>query len=246
VGEDVSEMIAMRRGGGEMATFVLVHGGWDGGWAWRSVARELQAAGHEVFTPTLTGSGERVHLASPEIGLETHVLDIVNVLRYENLHDVILVGISGGGMAITGTAERVPERIGHLIYLDAFVPQDGQSIADMLGPELASGLEQRAQVHGGGWRVPHDPPDADRRTDVMLNMMKQPLAVTSQAAAQLRRTYVLHTGKPADSWLTPVFGRIASRVREEEGWNYCERPFEHWPLLDRSHEVALLLLELAQ
>ena len=87
-----------------MSTYVLVHGGWDGGWAWTGVARELRAAGHEAFTPTLTGSGERAHLASPEIDLDTHVLDIVNVLRYEDLQDVILVGSSGGGMVITGVA----------------------------------------------------------------------------------------------------------------------------------------------
>ena len=98
-----------------MATYVLVHGGWDGGWAWRDVARELQAAGHEAFTPTLTGSGERVHLASPEVDLDTHVLDVANVLIYEDLHDVILVGSSSGGMVTTGVAERVPERISHLI-----------------------------------------------------------------------------------------------------------------------------------
>src|SRR5579871_2677956 len=112
---------------GEMATFVLVHGGWDGGWAWRAIANDLRAAGHEVFTPTMTGSGERVHLASPAIDLSTHVTDIANVLRYEDLYDVILVGSSYGGIVITGVAEVVPERLRQLVYLDAFVPQDGQS-----------------------------------------------------------------------------------------------------------------------
>ena len=227
-----------------MATYVLVHGGWDGGWAWRSVARELQAAGHEGFTPTLTGSGERVHLASPEIDLETHILDIVNVLHYENLHDVILVGISGGGMAITGAAERVPERIGHLIYLDAFAPQDGQSIGDMMGPEMLAGFHQAAQAYGDGWRVPHAPPDADRRTDVLLKPVQQALAVNNPDAVRLKRTFVLFTGKAADNWLTPIFGRIAARVREDAGWNYYERPFEHFPVLDKPRDVASLLLEL--
>ena len=228
-----------------MATYVLVHGGWDGGWTWRSVAKELQAAGHEVFTPTLTGSGERVHLASPEIGLETHIRDIVNVLRYEDLRDAILVGICIGGMAITGAAERVPERIGHLVYLDAVVPQDGQSIGDSLGPQAMAVLVQAAQAYGDGWRVPHDPPNADRRTDVLLKPVQQPLAINNPDAARLKRTYVLFTGKPADSWLTPIFEGIAARVRKEEGWNYCERPFEHFPVLDKPREVASLLLELA-
>jgi pimeloyl-ACP methyl ester carboxylesterase len=228
-----------------VATFVLVHGGWDGGWAWRSVARELQAAGHEVFTPTLTGSGERVHLASPEVDLETHVLDVVNVLRYEDLYDVILVGISSGGMIITGVAERVPERIGHLIYLDGIVPQDGQSIGDLVGPEVMAGLEQAAVAYGDGWHVPHDPPDADRRTGLPLKVAQQPAVVGNPDAARLKRTYVRHTGKPADSWLTPIFDRIAARIRAEEGWNYVERPFDHYPILDKPREVAQLLLELA-
>ena len=227
-----------------MATYVLVHGGYDGGWAWRSVARELSQAGHEVFRPTLTGSGERVHLASPEIGLETHILDVVNVLRYENLQDVILVGSSSGGMVITGVAERVPEKIGHLIYLDAVVLQDGQSFVDLLDPKVLAGLEQAAQAYGDGWRLPHNPPDADRRTDLMVKITQQPLAVNNPDAAQLKRTYVLFTDKPADSWLTPVLARIATRVREEEGWNYTERPFDHYPFLDRPREVATLLLEL--
>ena len=128
-----------------MATYVLVHGGWDGGWAWRAVASQLQAVGHAVFTPTLTGSGERVHLASPTIDLSTHVLDIVNVLHYEDLHDVILVGFSYSGMVITGVAEQVPERLRQLIYLDAFVPQDGESLNDLIGPGLAAFFTERAQ-----------------------------------------------------------------------------------------------------
>jgi pimeloyl-ACP methyl ester carboxylesterase len=180
----------------------VVHGGWDGGWAWRSVARELQAAGHEVFTPTLTGSGERAHLASPEVDLDTHILDIVKVLRYEDLHDVILVGLSNGGMVITGVAEWVPERIGHLIYMDAFSPQDGESLAGLLAPEVMARFERLAQTDGDGWRVPHTL-GAHRKTDALLKAWKQPPAVGNPDAARLRRTFVQHTAKPAGSWLTP-------------------------------------------
>jgi pimeloyl-ACP methyl ester carboxylesterase len=229
-----------------MATYVLVHGGWDGGWAWTPVAKELRAAGHEAFTPTLTGSGERVHLASPDVDLDTHILDIANVLRYEDLHDVTLVGSSGGGMVITGVVERVPERIGHLIYLDAFVPEDGQSAADMMGPEVMASWEEVAQAQGDGWRFPGGT-HTDRKTDVMLKMAKQPLAVSNPAAARLKRTYVLFTNKPADSWLAVVFGKIAARIRNEEGWSYYERPFVHYPCLDQEdgvQAVAELLLEL--
>ena len=233
-----------------MATYVLVHATYDGGWAWTTVARELRAAGHEAFTPTFTGSGERVHLASPEIDLETHILDVVNVLRYENLQDVVLVGSSYGGMVITGVAERVPERIRHLVYLDALVPQDGQSMADLIGPEAMTGFERAAQTRGDGWRIPPgnpDAPDADRKTDFMLKAAKQPLAINNPEAARLKRTYVLFTRKPADGLLARVFGTIATRIRQEGGWNYHERPFVHYPALDQengSQAVAELLLEL--
>ena len=118
-----------------MATFVLVHPALFGGWCWKKVSPLLHARGHAVHTPTLTGLGERVHLARPEVGLDTHVDDVVNLLTYEDLHDVVLVGNSSGGVVITGVVDRVPERIGHLVYLDAFVPEDGQSMLDIIPPE---------------------------------------------------------------------------------------------------------------
>jgi pimeloyl-ACP methyl ester carboxylesterase len=208
------------------------------------VVRALQAAGQEVYTPTLTGSGERVHLASPEIDLDTHILDVINVLRYENLPDVVLVGFSYGGMVITGVAERVPERISHLVYLDAFVPQNGQSAADLIGPEVTAFMQQTADSYGQGWRVPHNPPEADRRTDFLLKAGRQVLTVNNPEAARLKRTYVLFTGKSANDFMKPVTERIAARVRQE-GWHCREMPFDHFPLLDRPDEVADLLLELA-
>jgi pimeloyl-ACP methyl ester carboxylesterase len=226
-----------------MATFVLIHGGWDGGWAWRESARELQAAGHDVFTPTLTGSGERVHLASPEVGLHTHIYDIVNVLHYENLTEVILVGASYGGMVITGVAEQVPERIAQLIYLDAFVPQHGQSLNTIIGPELAAAFAQVAQHQGDGWRVPHTPPDADRRTDLLIKVAEHAVDITNPAAARLKHTYVLFTDKSQDDFLKPLMEAMAARARAQ-GWSYREMPFPHFPLLDRPHEVAQLLLDL--
>jgi pimeloyl-ACP methyl ester carboxylesterase len=227
-----------------MATYVLVHGAWEGGWSWKAVAQELQAAGHDVYRPTLTGSGERAHLSSPEIDLETHILDIVNVLRYEELRDINLVGYSYGGMVTTGVAERVPERIAHLIYLDALVPQDGESAMDLAGPEIAAAFEQAAQAYGDGWRVPHNPPDADRRVDFVIKAAQQPLAVNNPDAARIRHTYVLFTDKPADDFTKPMTAKIAARVRQKPGWSYLERPFGHWPVLDKPREVAALLLEL--
>jgi hypothetical protein len=109
---------------------------------------------------------------------------------------------------------------------------------------MMAGMEQVAQAHGDGWRVPHDPPDADRRTDYMFKIAKQPLTVNNPDAARLKRTYVRFSGKTAGNWLTAILDRIAARVRQEEGWSYCERPFGHWPVLDKPREVAEMLLEL--
>jgi pimeloyl-ACP methyl ester carboxylesterase len=147
-------------------------------------------------------------------------------------------------MVITGVAEQVPERLSQLIYLDAFAPQDSQSLYDLVGPEFAAYFDERARVLGDGWRIPHTPPDADRRTDFLVKVGKQPLTVQNPAAARLKHTYVLHTAKPAGDPLGPIFARIAERVRAE-GWQYRELATGHWPLLDRPNEVAALLLELA-
>ena len=117
-----------------MSTYVLVHGGAHGGWCYQRVARILRSAGHEVYTPTLTGLGERSHLLSVDVDLDTHITDVVAVLHYEDLSDVILVGHSYGGMVITGIADRAPDRIGRLVYLDAANPVNGQSLVDVSGP----------------------------------------------------------------------------------------------------------------
>ncbi|MFB4317233.1 alpha/beta fold hydrolase [Actinomadura sp. 21ATH] len=113
-----------------MTTYVLVHGAWHGGWCWRDVAAELRAAGHRVHVPTLTGLGERVHLYSPDIGLRTHVDDIVNLLRYEDLHDVVLVGHSYSGFVVREAADREPGRIGRLVLVDGWAGRDGESLHD--------------------------------------------------------------------------------------------------------------------
>ena len=130
-----------------MATFVLVHGAYLGGWCWRWVTPHLQAAGHEVSTPTLTGHGERVHLAHPKVDLDTHVADVVNVLHYEDLTGVVLVGWSYGGTVVAGAADRVPERIAHVVYLDSDVPRDGDTSAP---PSQHAARQALARAHGDG------------------------------------------------------------------------------------------------
>ena len=114
-----------------MTTYVLVHGAWGGGWKYARVAERLRKRGHVVFTPTLTGQGERSHLSSASINLTTHVTDILNVIRYEDLSGVVLAGHSYGGMVITAVADAVPEKISALVYLDAFIPEDGKSLFDL-------------------------------------------------------------------------------------------------------------------
>ena len=120
-----------------MSTFVFVAGGWHGGWCWKRVANSLRAVGHDVYTPTLTGLGERVHLLNSEVNLDTHIADIAGVLHWEDLRDVTLVGHSYGGMVITAVAELVPDRVGRLVYLDALWPEDGESVSDIVGKEAA-------------------------------------------------------------------------------------------------------------
>ena len=137
-----------------MTTYVLVHGSWHGGWCWRKVRSALEASGADVYTPTLTGLGERVHLASRDVGLETHIAAVLGVLEAEDLSDVVLVGHSYGGIVATGAADRAPDRIARLVYLDAVVPKNGQCLYDRAPAQLKTLFEEQAQIAGEGWQVP--------------------------------------------------------------------------------------------
>ncbi len=206
----------------------------------------LRIAGHEVFTPTLTGLGERVHLASPDVGLDTHIQDILIVLEYEDLHDVILVGYSYSAMVITGVAERAPERLAPLVYLGAYVLSDGESLLNMLGPGVAAFIEQAAQAYGDGWRIPRDPPDAPQRTSHPLKTEQQPVMLTNPAAAALPRTFSYCTQDneamgPAGAPIT----QAARHARSDIRWCYRELQTGHSPLETAPRELADVLLELA-
>lgn len=133
------------------AVYVLVHGAWHGGWCWKKVKALLEAGGHNVFTPTLTGLGERAHLLTPQINLSTHIEDIVSMLEYEDLFNVILVGHSYAGMVISGVAEKVANRISQLVYLDAFLPEDKKAVTDYL---IVPSLDTIVTSKGDGWRIP--------------------------------------------------------------------------------------------
>lgn len=131
-----------------MATYVLVHGGGHGGWCYQPVARILRSKGHEVYAPSLTGLGEREHLLSPGVDLDCHITDIVKLLHFEDLRDVILVGHSYGGMVITGIADRAADRVGHVVYLDAATPENGQSLVDVAGPVILAARQGARMVDG--------------------------------------------------------------------------------------------------
>jgi pimeloyl-ACP methyl ester carboxylesterase len=201
-----------------MATYVLVHGGGSGGWVWGRLAPLLRAQGHEVYTPTLTGVGERAHLLRADTDLETHIADILGVLKYEDLTEVILVGHSYGGMVITGVADRAPERIRELVYLDAATPEDGESLCD-LSPELMTLARRDARIENGVEVVLGPDTEAARTVgsqDAEMVAWKnrrqtahpwitfaQPLHLTDPAAlAKIARTNINCTGtlklRPAD------------------------------------------------
>lgn len=225
-----------------MATYVFVAGGGWGGFIWRDVATRLREQGHDVFTPTLTGVGERVHLASPQIDLDTHVQDILGVLEYEDLHKVILVGQSYGGLVITGVAERVPERLAQLVYLDGLIPQDGQSGWDVTDPALRARIEQRVRARGDGWRL-LPPPDAPARiTAHPFKPLTQPLVMKNPAAARLPHTFVYCTQTQAGRL---TLDTIAARVRAE-GWRYYEVEADHMAMVTAPKAVADILLEIAE
>jgi len=172
-------------------TYVIVHGAWGGGWAFREVDGRLTADGHKVFRPTLTGQGERVHLATPDVGLSVHINDIVNMIEYEDLHDIVLVGHSYGGMVITGVADRVPQRIKHLIYLDALVPNDGESLNTVFA---RAGRPSTRPIEAGfmvpQWVKPDQKPPHD--VPMPAKCFSEPISLMNQdAARKIPTTYIL-------------------------------------------------------
>ncbi|MGH3086061.1 MAG: alpha/beta fold hydrolase [Rubrobacteraceae bacterium] len=236
-----------------MTTFVLVHGGWHGAWCWERVAPLLRAAGHEVHTPTLTGLGERARLLAPEIDLETHVRDVADDLVGEDLSGVTLVGHSYGGMVVSGAADLAPDRIARLVFLDAFVPEDRQSLFDLLRPERREFYLEAARERGEGWRVPPPPPEALGVTDETearwlaamltpqpIKTFEQPVSIANDAANTLHRTCIHCTAGP----LAPSFAPFAARAKAAPGWSYREMETGHDAMLTAPEELSAILSEL--
>jgi pimeloyl-ACP methyl ester carboxylesterase len=236
-----------------MATYVLVHGAYCGGFVWSKVARLLRKAGHDVYAPTLTGLGERVNLAHRGIDLDTHITDIVNVLEYEDLRRVILVGQSYAGMVISGVAARLPKRLAHLVYLDAAVPEDGEAITFYAG-QAEAGLREKWErmLAEGTWSLsPGERPPDDPLAGVVSRSAPQPLQTYLQpiehanpSAVGLDCTFIYCTGEKSQR--SDAMTRISRDRARARGWRYREFPAGHAALWTSPDETAALLLEVAE
>jgi len=229
-----------------MATFVLVHGAWRGSWCWKRVRRTLQRQGHEVFTPTLTGLGDRSHLLSSKVDLETHTLDVLNLVKWEELDDFVLCGHSYGGMVIAGVADRIPERIRSLVFLDAFVPGDGECLADF-APVSGGGLVDgwmSAPIDAAAFGVnPADRSWVDSQCTLQsVACFRQPVQLAGGIARIRQVSYVHATGWAGGE---SPFRRFRAKA-EALGWKTSDMDCGHDVMLDRPDELAALLHESAQ
>jgi pimeloyl-ACP methyl ester carboxylesterase len=239
----------------DVATYVLVVGAGGSSWHWRRVERLLRDAGSDVVAPTPTGLGERAHLATPEVVLDTHVADVVGVIGYEDLRDVVLVGWSYGGMVVAGVADRVPERLAHVVHLDAYAPLDGQSAADQQPPAFRAAHEEL--LRAGTWLRPTPTAaalasyvDRGQLTEeelraVVARLRPHPIKanldrvrLSNPAADAVPRTYVYCRQNSGDAWR-------AEQMRSRPGWSYRELDADHLAPLTHPRQVADLLLELA-
>jgi len=233
-------------------TFVLVHGAWHGGWCWRRVADRLRRDGHAVFTPTLTGLGERSHLLRPGIDLATHVADIVNVMRWERLSDVVLCGHSYGGFVISGVAEEMHSLTRSIVFLDAFVPENGNTIQKLLSAVPAVQDAIRAALQRGDLGVPPRPSEAwgvneaDRQWvddfcgPQPIGTLTSPIVLSGARENIARKTYIR-----AKDYASPSFRRAFAKVQADPSWRWYEVPCGHDVMVDMPERLTELLLQAA-
>ncbi|MFZ5496305.1 MAG: alpha/beta fold hydrolase [Verrucomicrobiota bacterium] len=221
-------------------TFVLVHGATAGGWEWKRTGQCLTADGHTVYRATLTGLGERMHLNSPDIDLQTHINDVVNLILFEDLHDIVLTGHSYGGMVITGVMDRVPERIRHVVFLDAAVPDDGMSIWDLFG----GGPRDPSRIVDGFMAVPWVKPDAKPPHNVKQSVkcFNQPVSCKNPAAKALNVTYVAFVPKDKSAEERAKTDKSWQRA-VARGWTIRTFPGGHVAQQEDPRGVATLIEE---
>jgi pimeloyl-ACP methyl ester carboxylesterase len=230
-------------------TFVLVHGAWHGGWCWRRVADLLQAKGHKVYTPTLTGVGERSHLMSKDITLDTHIADIVNLFRWENLRDVCLAAHSYGGWPCSGALEHIHDRVTSIVWVDAFIPADGQR-----GVDFASGFSKQAMDEAMAKGLPGraaPPPEAfgvnekdrawvkSKLTDQPNGVSWQPIRLTGKGKGIAKKTYIR-----APSYAQPAFDKALAECRTDKSWKlYLANDAGHDIMIDAPEWLADILVK---
>jgi pimeloyl-ACP methyl ester carboxylesterase len=227
-------------------SFLVAHGAWSAGWAWRKMHPLIRGAGNRLIVPTYTGVGEREHLAGPSNDLETHIQDILGVIKYEDLQNVLLIGHSYGGMVATGVADRAPDRIAHLIYLDAFVPRNGEALIDLVPPRVRQQMVERVKA-GDGWRLPPNPTPVDtseadvkwiteRRLPQSFKCFEMPLRLSNGEATMPRSYIYCKRVSPGDP-----FRPFAERARNGAGWRYYEIDASHSPHITAPETLATLL-----
>jgi pimeloyl-ACP methyl ester carboxylesterase len=232
-------------------TFVLIHGAWHGGWCWQRVADRLRAGGNVVFTPTLTGLGERSHLLRAGIDLKTHIADVVNAMKWEGLSDVVLCGHSYAGMVISGVAETMAPAIRSIVFLDAFVPVNGEAVQDLTGPAVKDAAQQAEQR--GDISIPPRSAEsfgvnqADRAWVDRLCVahpiatFTDKLALTGAVDRIARKAYIR-----AASYVNPGFDRALAAAKSNSSWRTYEVPCGHDVMVDMPDRLAEILLEVAQ
>ena len=229
-------------------TFVLVHGGWHGGWCWRRVAARLEARGHRVLTPTLTGLADRSHLLSASVTLDTHVADIVNLFRWEALRDVTLVAHSLGGWSVSGALEQVGAQVAEVVYLDAFFPEDGERPIDLqpadvlarMGNEIARGVVGRRPPSAASFKI------ADRQDEAWVDAQMTPhpygvyvtpIRLTGARERVAHKTYVRASGYPSARYDAYFAGR-----KQDPTWRTIDLPVGHDVMIDAPDALAAILL----
>jgi len=236
-----------------LSNFVLVHGAWHGGWCWKRVKNLLLREGHIVCTPTLTGLGNRSHLLSRDINLDTHILDIVRAIETEELTNVVLCGHSYGGVVITGVADRITSRIASVVYLDAFIPENGKSQRDLLPKERLSDMDILVKEKGEGWKAPprnamsfmvqkhEDREWVDRLcVDHPYATMTQPIKLTNNWKKIRHKKFI-----KATLYTTSPFEPFAECSRNDPEWCYEEIRSGHDVMIDSPEELASSLIAAA-
>lgn len=236
-----------------MAVYVLVHGAWHGGWCWKRTAARLRAQGHDVYAPSLTGAGDRKHLLSPTVGMDTYVQDVVNLIEYEELADVVLAGHSAAGAVVAKAAESVHSRLKRLVYVDAVILPSGKTMFDVFPAQWTEGMRNSARTQGEGWYLPPEQPmifsffgsdcsDEDKRW-LWRKVTPQPIKPYEDKVdlgrfyqLKLPQTYVRCTKSQAG---------IPRSVADKFGLHYVEIDAGHDPMVSQPERFSEILLQAA-